>query len=113
MRRIQGRSVSGASAGVIFTVGSGCALRSGRTGRVISAGMSPGDVTRIRTNEQGASLRSDPYKTDYNKIRGVHAYYELDVYDEQNGWYYVYYNGQYGDVNPGTKYVTVIAWGSR
>ena len=50
MRRIQGRSVSGASVGVIFTVGSGCAFRSGRTGRVIFAGMSPGDVKRIRAS---------------------------------------------------------------
>ncbi len=64
------------------------------------------DVTRIRTNEQGASLRSDPYKTDYNKIRGVHAYYELDVYDEQNGWYYVYYKGDWGWV--ASSMVTVI-----
>ena len=69
------------------------------------------DPVRIRTTELGASLRAEP-SADSRKLDSVHQYTELDVLGMRNGWYYVYYNGQYGYVNPGTKYVTVIAWGS-
>ena len=50
---------------------------------------------RVRVIKGGVSLRTQPYE-DAPKIRGVHENYELDVYREQNGWYYVYYKGDYG-----------------
>ena len=60
---------------------------------------------RVRTGEDGVSLRSAP-SVDAYKIRGIHAYYELDVYEERDGWYKVYYKGDWGWVI-GSK-VTVI-----
>lgn len=53
------------------------------------------NATRIRVNQGGVSLRTQP-NVDSEKIRGVHEDYELDVFQEQNGWYYVYYNGDWG-----------------
>ena len=69
------------------------------------------DVTKVRTGERGASLRSSPEVTDYNKIRGIHAGTDLDVYDYVNGWYYVRYRDEYGYVI--SNMVTVIERGER
>ena len=66
------------------------------------------DVVRVRTGEQGVSLRSSPEKTDDNKIRGIHSYTEVDVYGEVNGWFYVYYKGDWGYIANDPRYVTVI-----
>lgn len=71
------------------------------------------NVTKIRTLDRGASLRSDPWVGENNKIAGVHANTTLDVYDEVNGWYYVYYNGMWGYVascnSDGKALVTIVA----
>lgn len=56
-------------------------------------------VTRVRTNKGGASLRSTPEVQWNNKIAGVHEFTYLDVYSQLDGWYYVYYNGQWGYVS--------------
>ncbi len=84
-----------------------------------SAGIATAEtnVTKIRTLKRGASLRSDPWVDDDNKIAGVHADTTLDVYDEVNGWYYVYYNGLYGyvasrDAN-GNALVNIVAVSDR
>ena len=67
------------------------------------------DVTRIRTGEKGVSLRSSPEVNDSNRIRGIHAYTEVDVYDEVNGWYYVYYKGDWGYVINDPQFVAVVS----
>lgn len=71
------------------------------------------NVTKIRTLDRGASLRSDPWVGSHNKITGIHANTMLDVYDEVNGWYYVYYNGMWGYVasrnSNGAALVTIVA----
>ena len=61
-------------------------------------------VTQIQTGKHGASLRNYPAG---DKIGSVHQYVYLDVLDQQNGWFYVYYNGQYGWVTSDSKYVTI------
>ena len=53
-------------------------------------------VTQVKTGKYGASLRSYPEVTDSNKIAGIHANTVLDVYGQENGWYYVCYRGEYG-----------------
>ena len=56
-------------------------------------------VTRIRTLDKGASLRNS--SVNGTKIGSVHMNTELEVYDQDNGWFYVYYNGTYGWVYKG------------
>ncbi|MCQ2457368.1 MAG: SH3 domain-containing protein [Clostridia bacterium] len=67
---------------------------------------------QIRTSKYGASLRSDPWVDDHNKIGSIHANTTLDVYGEIDGWYYVFYNGDWGYVasrgTNGNALVTVI-----
>lgn len=67
------------------------------------------NVTRVRVVKGGVSLRTGPSE-DAPKIRGVHSDYELDVSDERNGWYYVYYKGDWGWVTG--RRVTVISRGN-
>lgn len=68
------------------------------------------NVTLIRTNERGVSFRSTPNKPDdnSNKICGIHANVELEVFDLINGWYLVEYNGQRGYVSSDPELVTII-----
>lgn len=68
------------------------------------------DVTRVRAIQGGVSLRTQPYE-DAPKIRGVHSDYELEVSDERNGWYYVYYKGDWGWVI-GTRVIVIERNGS-
>ena len=73
---------------------------------VIPAGsLASTDVLRVRAVKGGVSLRTQPYE-DAPKIRGIHSDYVLDVSDERNGWYYVYYKGDWGWVT-GSR-VTVV-----
>lgn len=72
-------------------------------GSTVSA-MAEFRVTQIQTGKKGAALRSSPAG---EKIAGVHQYTYLDVLDQQNGWFYVYYNGQYGWVTSDSSFVTI------
>lgn len=71
------------------------------------------NVTRVRTLDRGATLRRDPWVSDNNRICGVHANTELDVHDEINGWYYVYYKGEWGYIagtgTNGNPLVTILS----
>ena len=73
------------------------------------------NVLQIRTNEQGASLRSSPevpQNSNANKIASVHQYEYLDVIGVKNGWFYVYYNGMYGYISSNAKWVTITKYKS-
>ena len=61
-------------------------------------------VTQIQTGKHGASLRNYP---SGDKIGSIHQFIYLDVLDAQDGWFYVYYNGQYGWVTSDSRYVTI------
>lgn len=61
-------------------------------------------VTQILTGKRGVSLRSEPNGA---KITGIHANVYLDVEDQSNGWYFVYYNGMYGWVTSDPTIVTI------
>ena len=61
-------------------------------------------VTQIQAGKKGVALRNNP---GGEKIAGVHQYTYLDVFDQQNGWFYVYYNGQYGWVTSDSSFVTI------
>ena len=54
------------------------------------------EVTRVQTMERGASLRDKPNGT---KIGSIHANKELEVIDQQNGWFYVCYGNMTGWVS--------------
>ncbi len=76
----------------------------------LSTAFADTNVTQVRTGERGASFRSSPEVTEYNKIRGIHADTVLNVYDYVNGWYYVEYRGEYGYV--ASDMVTVVRRGN-
>ena len=61
-------------------------------------------VTQIQTGKSGVALRSYP---NGDKIASVHQYTYLDVLDQQDGWFYVYYDGQYGWVTTDSSRVTI------
>lgn len=86
--------------------------RSGNYGYEVEFSETDYSGIRIRTLSRGASLRSDPWVGDNNKLCGVHANRTLDVYGEVDGWYYVYYEGYWGYVasrdQNGNALVTVI-----
>lgn len=74
-----------------------------------SVAFASGNVIRIRTTSKGASLRCGP-GLSYDKIKSIHANTVLDVLGMENGWYHVCYNGTYGYVTSGSKWVTVEAY---
>lgn len=53
-------------------------------------------VTQIQTGKKGTSLRDVPAG---DKIGSIHQFMYLDVLDEQEGWFFVCHNGQYGWVS--------------
>ena len=55
-------------------------------------------VTRVQTGKKGAALRDAPGNSG-TKLCGVHQNTCLEVDDQQNGWFHVYYNGMYGWVS--------------
>ena len=69
------------------------------------------NVTWVRTNERGATLRSSPERPldDHNKIMPIHQYEYLPVYGKQGDWYYVYYEGTYGYVSANARWVSVAS----
>lgn len=68
------------------------------------------NVTQVRILDKGAKLRSTPRVGSNNKIASLHANTILDVYGEENGWYYVYYSGLWGYVS--AKLVTIVSTGN-
>lgn len=62
-------------------------------------------VTQVTTGARGASLRNYP---EGDKIGSVHRNTCLDVMEQQDGWFYVYYKGQYGWVSSIVVTVTRI-----
>ena len=68
------------------------------------------DVVQVRTTSYGATLRKTPEQNDTNKITLIPADTYLAVHDKVGNWYYVEYNGQYGYVTAGEKWVEAVAW---
>ena len=62
-------------------------------------------VTQVTTGARGASLRNWP---DGEKIGSVHRNTCLDVLEQQNGWFYVYYLGQFGWVSSTVVTITGV-----
>lgn len=60
-------------------------------------------VTRVRTMDRGASLRDRP---NGEKIIGVHANTELQVFGRQDGWFFVSYRNMTGWVSANMVVIT-------
>ncbi len=66
-------------------------------------------VMRVKTLDRGCNMRANPWMDD-NIIAKIHANTILTVYNMENGWYYVEYNGRYGYVDP--EYTMIIEYAS-
>lgn len=55
-------------------------------------------VTQVLTGKKGAALRLSP-DVSSTKLIGIHQNTYLEVEGQQNGWFYVNYNGMYGWVS--------------
>lgn len=64
-------------------------------------------VTQVLTGKKGAALRSQP-DANSTKLTGIHQNVYLEVEDQQNGWFFVYYNGMYGWVSATMVTVTKV-----
>lgn len=62
-------------------------------------------VAQVTTGARGAALRNYP---EGDKIGSVHQNICLDVLEQQDGWFYVYYKGQYGWVSSTVVTITRV-----